>query len=29
MEVENQSWNTFHVGNFFQIPIDFELIPRL
>jgi hypothetical protein len=28
MEVGNQIWNTPHVGNFFQISMDFELIQR-
>jgi hypothetical protein len=28
MEVENQIWNTFHVGNFFQISTDFKLTQR-
>jgi hypothetical protein len=26
MEVENSIWNTFYVGNFFQISMDVELI---
>jgi hypothetical protein len=29
MEVGNRIWKTFHVGNFFQISTDFELIKRL
>jgi hypothetical protein len=28
MEVGNPIWNTHHVGNFFQISTDFELIQR-
>jgi hypothetical protein len=29
MEVGNPIWNTYHVGNFFQIYTDFELIQRI